>query len=82
MSDFEFSSHAKDMLAERQILEEWVWRTIDLPDSREIGPDDNVHYIKVIAEHGNRFLRVAVNPHVEPNRIVTIFFDRRLRRKE
>lgn len=82
MPDFEFSSHAKDMLAERQILEEWVWRTIDSPDNREIGPDNNIHYVKVIAEHENRFLRVVVNPHVEPSRTVTVFVDRRLRRKQ
>jgi len=81
MPDFEISSHAKDMLTERKILEEWVWRAIDAPDRMEIGSDNNMHYIKAIAEWENRFLRVVVNPHVEPNRIVTVFFDRRLRRR-
>lgn len=27
------------------------------------------------------FLRVVVNPHVTPKRVVTVFFDRRLRRQ-
>lgn len=79
MLDFDFSSHAEDMLIERQIPKEWVWRTVHSPDSRETDVDNNIHYIKAIAEHENRFLRVIVNPHVEPNRIVTVFFDRRLR---
>jgi len=30
-------------------------------------------------DSGRRFLRVVVNPHVTPKRVVTVFFDRRLR---
>jgi hypothetical protein len=82
MPDFEISSHAKDMLTERRLLEEWVWRAIYEPDRTETGTDNNTHYIKAIAERENRFLRVVVNPQVEPKRIVTVFFDRRLRRKK
>jgi hypothetical protein len=29
MADFLFSTHAKYMLQERRITEEWVWRTIE-----------------------------------------------------
>ena len=82
MPDFEISLHAKDMLTERKIFEEWVWRAIDAPDRTETGVDNNLHYIKSIVERENRFLRVVVNPHVEPNRIITVFFDRRLRRNK
>jgi hypothetical protein len=32
-------------------------------------------------EAGGRFLRVIVNRHVAPARVVTVFFDRRLRRE-
>lgn len=81
MLDVELSSHAKDMLLERDILEEWVWRAIRTPDQKEIGIDNNTHYLKAIPEKENRILRVVVNPHVKPNRVVTVFFDRRLRRK-
>ncbi len=30
--NLEFSSHAKEMIVERGILESWVWRTIRIPD--------------------------------------------------
>ena len=34
MSDIEFSIHARDMLQERAIPEEWVMRTVNDPDDR------------------------------------------------
>ncbi|HEX7594269.1 MAG TPA: DUF4258 domain-containing protein [Anaerolineae bacterium] len=82
MPNIELSLHARDTLAERGISEEWIWRTIDSPDQRETGADHNTHYIKSIQEFDGRLLRVVVNPHVQPNRVVTVFFDRRLRRKK
>jgi len=78
---FEFSAHAQDMLQERHILEEWVWRALSSPDWQEIDASGNIHYIKAIPEHAGRFLRVIVNPTTRPKRIVTVFFDRRLRRQ-
>ena len=82
MSTIELSAHAKDMLAERNIREEWVWRTITSPDSKETLADGNTHYTKAIKENENRVLRVVVNANAEPNRVVTVFFDRRLRRQK
>jgi hypothetical protein len=76
--DFEFSTHAKDMLRERRISEEWVWRTIETPSSKKMGKDGNMHYTKPIRERDGRVLRVVINPYVDPQRIVTLFFDRRL----
>jgi hypothetical protein len=81
MPDTELSSHAKDMPAERRIPEEWVWRTIRAPDREEIGADSDLHYLKPIAENAGRILRVVVNAGVKPRRVLTVFFDRRLRRK-
>ena len=75
----EFSSHAKSMIAERGIDEAWVWRTVDDPQGKTLEADGNIHYVKSIEEHGGRTLRVIINEAVEPNRIVTVFFDRRLR---
>ena len=69
------------MLAERNILEEWVWRTINAQARRRKGADDNMHYTKAIKERAGRVLHVVVNPNVQPNRIVTVFFDRRLTKK-
>jgi hypothetical protein len=82
MSKIELSLHAQDMLIERNILEEWVWRTINTPDKKRRGEDDNVHYTKPIKERNGRFLHVVVNPNVQPNRIVTVFFDRRLKKEQ
>ncbi len=79
--DMELSIHAKDMLIERNIRAEWVWRTINTPSKKRRGKDGNAHYTKAIKERGGRFLHVVVNPTVYPNRIVTVFFDRRLGRK-
>lgn len=77
--DVEFSSHARDMLVERNIPEEWVYWSLGAPDYTEVGEDNNTHYIKSIPEFGGRFLRVVVNPRESPIRIVTLFFDRRIR---
>ena len=43
------------------------------------GDDDNTHYSKAIVERENRILHVVINASVDPNCIVTVFFDRRLR---
>jgi len=32
IAGFEFSRHAQDMLKERDLDEEWVWRSINDPD--------------------------------------------------
>jgi hypothetical protein len=55
-----------------------------LNDSENIftGEDGNLHFSKVIAEKENRVLHVVVNPAISPKRIVTLFFDRRLRSKK
>ena len=80
---FELTKHAKKALVEREIPVAWVERTLAslelcLPD-----PDDATverRYRKII-EYGGRVLRVAVNTAVEPNRVVSVFFDRRMKGK-
>lgn len=81
VADIIFTTHAHAAMAERGIKEEWVWRTISSPDRQEVGEDTNTHFLKAIPEFDERILRVVVNKNIEPNRIVTMFFDRRLRRK-
>ncbi|MCH8267490.1 MAG: DUF4258 domain-containing protein [Acidobacteria bacterium] len=73
MAEAQWSTHAKTMLEERRIQEEWAMRTIQNPDRYEESEDGNGHYIKSIPEHGGRFLRVVVNPSVSPKRILTVF---------
>ncbi|MFQ5895471.1 MAG: DUF4258 domain-containing protein [Nitrospinota bacterium] len=76
--EHEFSQHARDMLKERNIREAWVRLAVENPEKREPKEDGTVHYIRSIGEHGGRCLRVVVNPAVQPPRILTLFFDRRL----
>jgi hypothetical protein len=80
--DFALSTHAQDMLNERRISESWVWSTITEPDDVWEGQDGNTHYAKVIVERGSRVLHIVVNQNATPQRIVTAFFDRRLKKKE
>lgn len=80
MPNYSFTIHTQDMLKERDILEAWVLQTINAPDDKNFGDDGNMHYFKSIPERGNRILHVVVNETVEPNRIVTLFLDKRARR--
>jgi len=42
--------------------------------------DDEKHYMKQIPQNSGKFLRVIVNPSVSPPRIITAFFDGRVRK--
>lgn len=77
----ELSLHTQDMLKEREISEEWLWRTVNYPDWQNV-KRDNVHYFKCITEYGERILHVVINPNVSPQKVVTVFFDRRERKQE
>jgi hypothetical protein len=46
-----------------------------------MGDDGNLHFSKAITENAERILHIVVNANVYPNRIVTVFFDRRLGRR-
>lgn len=74
------SIHFADMLRERGIKREWVNDALQNPERTEDHDDGTRHFIKRIPEYGNRWLRVVVNVIVLPEKRVTAFFDRRLRR--
>jgi hypothetical protein len=80
---YELTKHAKTALAEREIPIEWVERTLDAPELRRPDPDDAAveRRFRRIPEFGGRVLRVAVNAMVEPNRVVSVFFDRKMKGK-
>jgi hypothetical protein len=78
----EYSKHFKKMLKEREILPKWAEQAIAAPDKIENRKDGTCHYIKQISDYENRWLWVVVNANVNPNRAITAFFDRRLRRKK
>ena len=79
MPEFLYTSHAKDMLEERQIPEAWIERALANPDRRQLHDDGTVHCIKRIAEYGDRHLRVVIDADEWPTRVITFFFDRRLK---
>ena len=76
------TKHCKEMLEQRHIKEALVFSAIENPDRVEDLDDDTRHYLKKIDENNNKWLRIIVNVKVQPNKCVTAFFDRRLRRKE
>ncbi|MFH1571401.1 MAG: DUF4258 domain-containing protein [Gemmatimonadota bacterium] len=73
------TKHFVDMLGERSIRPEWADSAVADPARVEDHPDGTRHYLKPIADHGNRWLRVVVNHRVDPPVRVTAFFDRRMR---
>jgi len=74
--------HFADMLRERGIKWDWVNATLESPKRIEEHEDGTRHFLLQIPEFGNRWLRVIVNVAVFPEKRVTAFFDRRLRRKK
>lgn len=81
MTEYSFSKHATEMMEERRISADWVWNVLSDAENTIAGEDGNLHFSKTIAEKENRVLHVVVNPAISPQRIVTVFFDRRLRSK-
>lgn len=80
---FELTQHARKVLAEREIPLEWVERTLAEPELSQPDPHDATveRCFRRIPEFGGRVLRVAVNTTVEPNRVVSVFFDRQRKGK-
>jgi hypothetical protein len=81
MVDFVYTEHALDMLEERKIKKTWVQLALEDPERKEQKEDGTIDYLRSIEEFDNHYLRVAVNPDAQPLKIITVFFDRRLRRK-
>ena len=78
MPGIKLSSHASEMLVERSIREDGVWQTINAPNKTWRGPDGNFHYAKQVSEKRNSILHVIVDDEKDPQRVVTVLFDRRL----
>lgn len=79
--DYELSEHAGDVLAKRKISIEWLECAMASPQRVEPDTEDKAleHRLAAIPEYGNRVLRVIVNLQVKPIRIVTLYFDRRMK---
>jgi hypothetical protein len=77
----EYGIHFRNMMEERGIPQEWIERCLNNPDALDDCPDGTRHFIKQIPEFEDRWLRVIVNMNATPPKGVTLFFDRRLRKK-
>jgi hypothetical protein len=81
--NFDLTKHAQKVLNEREICVEWLERTLSAPELVLPDPDDATveRRFRRIPEFGGRVLRVAVNTALEPNRVVSVFFDRQMKGK-
>ena len=81
--NYELSQHAKNVLAERDIPVAWLERVLDSPvwTEPDAGDVELEHRLGIIAEHGDRVLRVVINKEANPVRIVTLYFDRTMKGK-
>jgi uncharacterized DUF497 family protein len=69
------------LIEERQIQLEWLERTLAKPGLIEPDAADSAlesRFAK-IPEFGDRVLRVVVNTQVVPERVVSVYFDRKMK---
>lgn len=69
MEEFEFSGHARQMMEERGIREDWFRQAVSNPDVSETGEDARVavtYYWKRVEGMNGRVLKVTVNPGASP----------------
>ncbi|MXW24284.1 MAG: DUF4258 domain-containing protein [Chloroflexi bacterium] len=80
--ELELTQHAIDAMNERLIALEWVEDAVSEPELRTPDPADPEleRFYRRIPPRDDRVLRVVVNTRFAPWRIVSVFFDRRMRR--
>ena len=81
--DYELSKHAEHVLDKRGIPLDWVEQVLEQPastqqDRRNLQLE---HRLGTIAEYGNRVMRVIVNTKVCPQKIIAVYFDRKMKDK-
>ena len=77
--DYTMSAHAWNAANVRGIKREWIALALALPTLRVDISDEERHYFTTIKEAQNRCLKVVANPRTK--RIVTVYFDRNMRKK-
>jgi hypothetical protein len=55
----DFPRHAKTMMRERLIQEDWVINAVNNPDVTEEKMVDEKHYLKQIPQNSGKFLRLS-----------------------
>lgn len=72
----EFTKHAENMLVERGFDRDFIVQVVFQPDWTEERGSDEWHAFKRV---GNKVLRVVVAGKQPPFRVVTMFYDRRVK---
>ena len=82
-SGLQYTRHARRVIEERGIQVEWIEETIARPELRTIDSDDPEleRFYRRIPAYGNRVLRVVINTRQSPWRVVSAFFDGRMRNR-
>ena len=77
----DLTKHAEYVLKRRGIPLRSVEHVLRKPLAIEPDKVDPAleHRLGRVAEYGNRVLRVVVNARVEPVKVITVFWDRRVR---
>jgi len=81
---YELTEHARESLRTRPVIRmEWVERVLRQPQRVEADAVDEKleHRLGRIVEYDERVLRVIVKKDTNPLRIITFYFDRRMRRR-
>lgn len=81
--NYELTRHARDVIVERQIQVDWLERVLASPvviEASATDPELENHFA-AIPEFGNWILRVVVNTRVVPERVVSVYFDRKMKGK-
>ena len=80
---FELTKHAEYVIQRRGISLQSIEYVLGNP--LDIEPDkvdpELEHRLGRVPEYGDRVLRVVVNARVEPVKVITVFWDRRVRNK-
>jgi len=71
--------HAKDVMKNRNIIEDWVYAILNNPSVTMDIAKDEVHLYGIIDEYNDRCLKVVINPL--KNLVITTYFDRKMKKK-
>ena len=82
MKRIEYTQHAVDRMAKRQLEAGWIERVVEQPELIEDDDFDSrlEHRLGTVPELANRVLRVIVTKS-DPMKVVTMHLDRRMKGK-
>ena len=76
--DYQLTEHAQESLRKRsRIRIEWIQEP-EKVESDRVDPDLE-HRLGCVQAYGNRVLRVVIKKDTNPLRIITFYFDRKMR---